>query len=185
MSQKTFKNTEDKMNKTIESLKGEFSKVRTGRASTKLLDTVKVDAYGTQCPLNQVATLSVPESKMLIVQPFDPHIVGDIEKAILAANLGLTPSNDGKVIRITMPPLTEERRKDLVKVVKQYAEEARVAIRHHRRDANDEVKNLEKSKVLSEDDARNSQKNIQDLTDRTIKKIDELALQKEKEIMQV
>lgn len=173
------------MNKTIESLKGEFSKVRTGRASTKLLDTVKVDAYGTQCPLNQVATLSVPESKMLIVQPFDPHIVGDIEKAILAANLGLTPSNDGKVIRITMPPLTEERRKDLVKVVKQYAEEARVAIRHHRRDANDEVKNLEKSKVLSEDDARNSQKNIQDLTDRTIKKIDELALQKEKEIMQV
>lgn len=173
------------MQKTIEALKNDLKKVRTGRASTHLLEGVKVDAYGTQCPINQVATISIPESRLLVIQPFDPNILSSIEKAIKEANLGFNPTNDGKVVRIAMPPLTEERRKELVKVIKAQAEEGRVAVRHQRREANEEVKVLEKQKTLSEDDARVLQKKVQDLTDQFIAEIDKIALSKEKEILQV
>lgn len=185
MSQQVLNKLKDKMQKTIEALKNEQKKVRTGRASTHLLEGVRVDAYGTQCPINQVATISIPESRMMVIQPFDPNILNGIEKAIMEANLGLTPTNDGKVIRIAMPPLTEERRKDLVKVIKAQAEEARVSVRRERRDANEEVKALEKQKKISEDDGRVSQKKVQDLTDQFIAEIDKIALSKEKEILQV
>ncbi len=185
MSEPVINKLKDKMQKTIEALKNELKKIRTGRASSHLLEGIRVMAYGTQCPLNQVATVSIPESRLIIVQPFDPNVLGAIEKAIMEANLGLTPTNDGKVIRIAMPPLTEERRKELVKVIKAQAEEARVAVRHQRRDANEEVKVLEKQKTLSEDDGRMAQKKIQDLTDQFIAEIDKVALGKEKEILQV
>jgi len=185
MSELVLNKLKEKMQKTIEALKNDLKKVRTGRASTHLLEGVKVDAYGTQCPINQVATISIPESRLLVIQPFDPNILSSIEKAIKEANLGFNPTNDGKVVRIAMPPLTEERRKELVKVIKAQAEEGRVAVRHQRREANEEVKVLEKQKTLSEDDARVLQKKVQDLTDQFIAEIDKIALSKEKEILQV
>ncbi|HLD73292.1 MAG TPA: ribosome recycling factor [Bdellovibrionota bacterium] len=185
MSELVLNKLKEKMQKTIEALKNDLKKVRTGRASTHLLEGVKVDAYGTQCPINQVATISIPESRLLVIQPFDPNILSSIEKAIKEANLGFNPTNDGKVVRIAMPPLTEERRKELVKVIKAQAEEGRVAVRHQRREANEEVKALEKQKTLSEDDARVLQKKVQDLTDQFIAEIDKIALSKEKEILQV
>ena len=185
MSDFVLNKLKDKMQKNIEALKNELKKVRTGRAGTHLLEGVRVDAYGTQCPINQVATVSIPESRLMVIQPFDPNILGSIEKSIMEANLGLTPTNDGKVIRISMPPLTEERRRELVKVIKVHAEEGRVAVRHERREANEEVKVLEKQKKLSEDDARVSQKKVQDLTDQFIAEIDKIASGKEKEILQV
>jgi ribosome recycling factor len=175
----------EKMDHSIEALKKEFASVRTGRASLALLDGIKVDYYGTPTPLQQVASLSVPESRQIAIQPWDQKIISDIEKAIMKSDLGLTPTNDGKVIRINIPLLTEERRKQLVKVVRKNAEDAKVAVRNIRRDVNDEIKKLEKEKHLSEDDTKKSLDEIQKFTDSYVKKIDEILMHKEKEIMEV
>lgn len=175
----------EKMDHSIEALKKEFASVRTGRASLTLLDGIKVDYYGTPTPLQQVASLSVPESSQIAIQPWDQKIISDIEKAIMKSDLGLTPSNDGKVIRINIPLLTEERRKQLVKVVRKNSEDAKVAVRNIRRDVNDEIKKLEKEKHLSEDDTKKSLDEIQKSTDSYVKKIDEILMHKEKEIMEV
>lgn len=175
----------EKMDHSIEALKKEFASVRTGRASLALLDGIKVDYYGTPTPLQQVASLSVPESRQIAIQPWNQKIISDIEKAIMKSDLGLTPTNDGKVIRINIPLLTEERRKQLVKVVRKNSEDAKVAIRNIRRDVNDEIKKLEKEKHLSEDDTKNSLDEIQKFTDSYVKKIDEILMHKEKEIMEV
>ncbi|MBA3071316.1 MAG: ribosome recycling factor [Nitrospirae bacterium] len=175
----------EKMDHSIEALKKEFSSVRTGRASLALLDGIKVDYYGTPTPLQQLASLSVPESRQIAIQPWDQKIISDIEKAIMKSDLGLTPTNDGKVIRINIPSLTEERRKQLVKVVRKNSEDAKVAVRNIRRDVNDEIKKLEKEKHLSEDDTKKSLDEIQKFTDSYVKKIDEILMHKEKEIMEV
>jgi len=173
------------MDKTIDSLRKEYQKVRTGRASTSLLDDIKVDFYGTSSPLNQVATLAVPEPRTITLQPWDSKMIGPIEKAILNANIGLTPANDGKVIRLNLPPLTEERRKDIVKQLKKSAEEAKIAVRNIRRDAIDDLKKLEKDKKISEDDLKRAEKDVQDVTNNHITRIDEVLLHKEKEVMEV
>jgi len=175
----------EKMDHSIEALKKEFASVRTGRASLALLDGIKVDYYGTPTPLQQLASLSVPESRQIAIQPWDQKIISDIEKAIMKSDLGLTPTNDGKVIRINIPSLTEERRKQLVKVVRKNSEDAKVAVRNIRRDVNDEIKKLEKEKRLSEDDTKKSLDEIQKFTDSYVKKIDEILMHKEKEIMEV
>jgi ribosome recycling factor len=158
--------------------------VRTGRASTALLEPIRVDYYGTPTPLSQVATLATPEIRLIAVQPWDPTLVPAIEKAILKSGLGVTPTSDGKVIRIAIPPLTEERRKELVKVVRKLAEDGRVAVRNVRRDANDRLKALEKDKKISEDGLRKGLEQVQDLTNRVIKEIDDVLAKKEKEILE-
>ena len=173
------------MDKTIESLRKEYQRVRTGRASTSLLDEVKVEFYGSISPISQVATLSVPEARTITIQPWDPKMIQPIEKAIMNANLGLTPANDGKVIRLNLPPLTEERRKDIVKGLKRDAEDAKVAIRNIRRDAIDGLKKLEKDKQISEDDLKRSEKEVQDFTNSHVAKVEEVLLHKEKEVMEV
>lgn len=175
----------EKMDSAIEMLKKEFSAIRTGRASLALLDGIKVDYYGTPTPLQQLASLSIPESRQIAIQPWEQKIISEIEKAIMKSDLGLTPSNDGKVIRINIPALTEERRKQLVKVTKKNAEDSRIAVRNIRRDINEEIKKLEKEKHLSEDNTKKSLDEIQKLTDTYIKKIDEILMHKEKEIMEV
>lgn len=175
----------EKMDHSIDVLKKEFSSIRTGRASLALLDAVKVDYYGTPTALQQVASLSIPESRQIAIQPWEQKIISEIEKAIMKSDLGLTPVNDGKVIRINMPVLTEERRKQLVKVTKKNAEDTKVAIRNIRRDTNEAIKKLEKDKHLSEDDTKKSLDEIQKLTDAYIKKIDEMVEHKDKEIMEV
>jgi len=172
------------MEKSLDSLKREFSRVRTGRASIALLDGIKIDYYGTLTPLNQLATLSVPEPRLITIQPWDATAVKEIEKAIQKSDLGLTPVNDGKIIRVAIPPLTEQRRMELVKVVKKMAETCKVSIRNHRRDINEELKRLKKDKEISEDDFFKGQKEVQDITDEYIKKCDELTLAKEKEILE-
>jgi len=174
-----------KMQKSIEALKNELNRVRTGRASIALLDGVKVDYYGTPTPLNQVATLAVPESRMITIQPWDTSILSDIEKAILKSDLGLVPTNDGKVIRISIPQLTEERRKELVKVVKRIGENAKIAIRNIRRDANEFVKKKEKAKEISQDELKKNQEEIQKMTDDFVEEIDSLIAEKEKEVMEI
>jgi len=173
------------MEGAIDALKKDFGSVRTGRASLSLLDGIMVDYYGTLTPLQQLASLSVPESRQIAIQPWEQRIIPEIEKAIMKSDLGLTPSNDGKFIRINIPPLTEERRKQLVKVVRKRAEEAKVAIRNIRRDTNEELKKLEKEKHLSEDDAKKSHDEIQKLTDSYITKVEEVLKHKENEIMEV
>ncbi len=175
----------EKMDKSISSLKGELKKIRTGRASLSLLDDVRVEYYGTMTPLNQLATLSVPESRLITIQPWDVSSINSIEKAILKSNLGLTPSNDGKIIRITIPPLTEERRKDIVKQVNKMCEDYRVAVRNVRREANDMLKQLKKEGDASEDDVFKAQEDIQKLTDDHIKDIDNIYKDKEKEILEL
>lgn len=177
--------TGDKMDATVTALKKEFAGVRTGRASLALLDGIIIDYYGTPTAINQLASMSVPESRQILIQPWEQKIIPDIEKAILKSDLGITPANDGKVIRINMPQLTEERRKQLVKVVKKKSEEAKVAVRNIRRDANEELKKLEKEKHISEDIVKKSLDEIQKVTDNHIKKIDEVLEHKEKEIMEV
>jgi ribosome recycling factor len=172
------------MEKSLDSLKREFSKVRTGRASISLLDGIKVDYYGTQTPLNQLATLSVPEPRLITIQPWDAAVIKEIEKAIMKSDLGLTPANDGKLIRVSIPPLTEQRRVDLVKVVKKMAENCKVSIRNHRRDINEDLKQKKKDKGISEDEFFKGQKEVQDITDDYIKKCDELTQVKEKEILE-
>ncbi|MEJ2682944.1 MAG: ribosome recycling factor [Candidatus Sulfobium sp.] len=179
------KKTSERMNGAIEALKKEFGSVRTGRASLSLLEGISVNYYGTITPLQQLASLSVPESRQIAIQPWEQRIIPDIEKAIMKSDLGLTPMNDGKLIRINIPILTEDRRKQLVKVVRKRTEEAKVAIRNIRRDANDELKKLEKDKHLSEDDAKKEQEEIQKITDSFVKKADEILEHKEKEIMEV
>jgi len=185
MEQGLRKKTTERMSSAVEALKKEFSSIRTGRASMALLDGIVVDYYGTLTPLQQLASLSIPESRQITIQPWEQRIIPEIEKAILKSDLGLTPMNDGKMIRINIPVLTEERRKQLVKVVRKRAEEAKVAVRNIRRDTNDELKKLEKDKHLSEDDVKKEQEEIQKITDSFIKKIDEIVEHKEKEIMEV
>ena len=175
----------EKMDSAVEALKKEFSAIRTGRASLALLDGIKVDYYGTPTPLQQLASLSIPESRQIAIQPWEQKIISEIEKAIMKSDLGLTPSNDGKVIRINIPALTEERRKQLVKVTKKNAEDSKIAVRNIRRDTNEDIKKLEKEKHLSEDNTKKSLDEIQKLTDTYIKKIDEILMHKEKEIMEV
>jgi ribosome recycling factor len=180
-----LKQARERMEKTIEAVRKEFGSIRTGKASTHLLDTVRVETYGTTMPLNQVATISAPEPRLLIVQAFDKGTVGDIVKGIHKADLGLNPNVDGQMIRLAIPPLNEERRKELVRHCKQLAEEGRVAIRNIRRDANDQIKKSEKDKDLSEDQAKDGHDETQKLTDEFTKKIDELLENKEKEVMEV
>ena len=175
----------ERMTRSIEVLKKDFASIRTGRASLSLLDGIFVNYFDTQTPLQQLATLSIPESRQIAIQPWDQKIIPDIEKAILKSDLGLTPSNNGKIIRIMIPPLTEERRKHLVKVVKKKAEESKVAIRNIRRDTNDELKKLEKEKQFSEDEAKKLHDEVQKITDTYIAKVAEVLKHKEKEIMEV
>jgi ribosome recycling factor len=179
------KQSEERMKKTVANLKDEFAAVRTGRASAAIFDKIRVDYYGEKSPLNQVANISVPEARLIVIQPWEKNLIGEIEKAILASDLGLNPSNDGKVIRINIPPLTEERRKDLVKQAKTMAETSRVAIRNIRRDGNDELKKLLKDKGLSEDEEKLTSDDLQKMTDAYIKQIDEVLSTKEKEITEV
>jgi len=185
MIQDVIKQAEERMKSGVQSAKEDFAAVRTGRANTSLLDRVTVDYYGTAVPLNQLATISAPEARLLVIQPWDKTQVRAIEKAILESDLGLTPISDGSVIRIAIPQLTAERRKELVRLVRKVAEEKRVIIRNARRDANERVKELEKEKLASEDDSRRAQERIQELTDRYIKEIDALLEAKEKEILEV
>ncbi len=174
-----------RMGKAVESFTHELSKIRTGRASTALLDTVRVDAYGSPTPLNQVSNLTVPDAHTIAIQAWDKGLIGAIEKAILAANLGLTPANDGTTIRVPMPPLTEERRKEIVKLVKKLGEEAKVAIRNVRRDAMENLKKSEKDQHFSEDDRKRGEDDVQKKTDGKVKDIDALIASKEKEVMAV
>jgi ribosome recycling factor len=175
----------EKMDKSLDAFKQELTKIRTGRASLSLLDGIKVEAYGSSMPLNQVGTLTIPESRQIVIQPWDPQVMSSIEKAILKSELGLTPVNDGKVIRINIPQLTEERRKELVKIVRKITEEYRVAVRNHRRDAIDILKKQKKNKEISEDDQFKLQDEAQKETDSYIAKIDEVAAEKENEVMEV
>lgn len=173
------------MTKTIESMKASLQKVRTGRASIGILDGIMVDYYGTPTPMNQLASMAVPEARLITIQPWDKGAMAPIEKAIMKSELGLTPNNDGKIIRVPIPPLNEERRRDLVKMIKKTAEEYRVEIRNHRRDANALLKDLEKEKEINKDELKSAQDKVQDLTDSSIRQIDDLLAAKEKEIMEV
>lgn len=180
-----FDESRKRMGAVLDHLKREMTGVRTGRASTTLLDNVHVDAYGTSLPLNQVAQLSVPESTLIVAQPFDQSLMGAIEKAIRSANLGLNPANDGKVVRIPLPSLTEERRKELTKVIHKMAEEARNGVRQVRRDANDRLKKLLKDSAISEDDERRGLDEVQKLTDQHVHLIDDLQKKKDQELLTV
>ena len=184
MIESVYKETEEKMGKNINGFKNELKKLRTGRASLSLLDGVRVDYYGTRTPLDQMATLSVPESRLITIQPWDASVIGDIEKAILKSDMGVTPSNDGKIIRLTIPPLTEERRKDLVKMVGKIGEDRKIAIRGIRRDSNELLKTMQKDSDITEDEMHKAQKEIQKITDDKIKDIDEICKDKEKEILE-
>lgn len=179
------KSSEEKMKKTISALKEDFQSIRAGRANTSLLDKITVDYYGQQSPINQVAGLSAPEPRMLMISPWDPKLIPEIEKSILKSDLGITPSNDGKVIRLIIPQLTEERRKDLTKVVGKDSEAAKIAIRNIRRDAMDEIKKAEKSKEITEDDRKSNEEEIQKLTDKYIEEIDKITKAKEIELMEI
>ncbi len=176
---------DQKMQKTLSVLKEELNSVRAGRANPALLDKVMVEYYGTPTPLKNMANISAPEPRTLLIAPFDPKTIGDIEKGINMANLGLTPSNDGKAVRLTIPQLTEERRKEITKTVKKYGEDAKVAVRNERRDANDELKKQEKAGELTEDDLKKELDQIQKKIDKTMKDIDDIVAQKEKEILSV
>ena len=176
---------EQRMDKSIESLKHEFASIRTGRASVALLDKIMVDYYGSPTPINQVANISVPEPRMILVAPWDKSMIGAIEKAILQSDLGLNPGNDGTAIRLTIPQLTEERRKEIVKIVHKKAEDAKVAVRNIRRDSNDVLKKEEKAKTITEDDVKDGLDQIQKLTDKKIKQIDDLKAVKEKDVLEV
>jgi ribosome recycling factor len=176
---------EDRMKKALDVLRKEYGSLRAGRATPALLDKITVDYYGTPTPVNQVANISVPEPRMIVLQPWEKSMFNPIEKALLKSDLGLTPSSDGTVIRLTIPQLTKERRAELVKVVHKKAEESRVAVRNLRRDANDAIKKLEKEKTISEDETKKAQDDIQKLTDKYIKEIDVVMTSKEKEVMEV
>lgn len=177
--------SEDRMKKTIEHLQSDFASLRAGRANPAMLDRIMVNYYGQPTPINQMANINAPEARLLVIQPWDKSGIADIEKAILKSDLGITPSNDGNVIRIVIPQLTEERRKDLVKVVRKRAEDAKVAIRNLRREANDLIKSSEKDKLISEDESKKGLDSAQKVTDKYIKDIDLVLQAKEKEIMEV
>lgn len=179
------KHAEERMQKSVAAVEEDFSAIRTGRASAALFDKVKVEYYGTPTPLNQVATVSTPEARLVVIQPWDKNVLGEIEKALHKSELSVNPNNDGKVIRINIPPLTEERRKELVKVAKNAAEQGRVAIRNIRRDANDELKKMQKEGDLTEDDAKRGTDDVQKLTDSYIEQINAKLELKEKEILEI
>ncbi len=184
MIEETYQEARDRMIKSIAALKSELKRIRTGRASSSLLDGIKVNYYGTPTPISQMATVAIPESRMITIQPWDATAIKEIEKAILKSDLGLTPSNDGKLIRIAIPPLTEQRRKELVKVVHKTSEEYKVAVRNIRRDSNELIKGFKKEGDISEDDAFKAQDEIQKITDEHIKQIDDIYKAKEKEILE-
>src|SRR4030067_1809244 len=185
MDEKIYADVTGKMEKTLTTLKTDLNKVRTGRASLALLDDIRIDYYGTSTPLNQMATLAVPEPRLITIQPWDPATIGEIEKAILKSELGLTPMNDGKVIRINIPRLTGERRKDLVKVVKKMGEATKVALRNIRREANEQLKGMEKNKKISQDQLHQWMEKVQTSTDKYIEKVDTTLSAKEKEILEI
>ena len=184
MKDEILGDVQEKMANTVEALKKDFKKVRTGRASAALLEGIKVACYDTLMPVDQVASIAVPESRLITIQPWDQSIIGDIEKAILKSDLGLTPMNDGKLIRISIPPLTEERRKELAKVARKMAEDSKISTRNHRREANDLLKELKNDKELSEDELHRAYDQVQKLTDGFIKEIDVITAEKEKEIIE-
>ncbi len=185
MQKEAKKRIAEKMDKAIEFLRKDLGSIRTGRASLSIFDGIMVDYFGAPTPINHVATLSVPESRLITIQPFDPKTIVDIEKAIQKSDLGLNPSNDGKIIRIAIPTLTEERRKEIVKVVYKRGEEAKISLRNIRRDGNDEMKKIEKEEHLSEDETKRAVEEIQKLTDSFIKKVDDTVAHKEEEVMEV
>lgn len=185
MTSDLLKQMDDRMDKAIGNLKREFATLRTGRANPSILDKVQVDYYGSTMPINQLANVTVPEPRLLVITPWDKSALSEIEKAILKADLGLTPTNDGAVIRIAIPALTEQRRQELVKIARKMSEESRVAVRNIRRDINEETKKMEKSGDISEDDSRRTQEKVQNTTDRYIGDIDKLLTTKEHEIMEV
>ena len=185
MAKQVIEMTKEKMEKGIQAFSRELASIRAGRASASLLDRLTINYYGAPTPVNQLGSISVPEARMLVITPYDKSILGDIEKAILKSDLGLNPVNDGNIIRLSVPALTEERRRDLVKQVKKEAEEAKVAIRNVRRDGNDDLKKLEKNGEITEDALRGYSDDVQKMTDEHIAKIDQLAKEKEKEIMEV
>ena len=180
-----FDKLEERMNKTISVYEEKLSEVRAGRANPAILNKVKIDYYGTPTPINQVAGVSVPEARLIVIQPWDVSVLKDIEKAILASDIGINPNNDGKVIRLAFPELTEERRKELVKDIKKMAEEAKVAVRAVRRDGIDEAKTKQKNSEITEDELKNAENDIQKLTDKKIEEVDKILENKEKEIMSV
>jgi ribosome recycling factor len=181
----SIKTAKDKMEAALTALRREFASVRTGKATPALLDTVRVEAYGSKMPLNQVATISTPEPSLLVVQPFDRSLMKEVEKGIVGAGLGLNPANDGAIIRVPIPPLNQERRKEFVKVLHKHAEEARVSIRHARQEARDDIKQKMKDHEVPEDEGLKQEAEAQKLTDQFIKQIDELLKHKEEEVMQV
>lgn len=185
MPKNVIEDMKSHMEKTVSVLKNEFQKIRTGRATTGILDSVTVDYYGTTSAISQVATLAIPEARTITITPWEPKMIAPIEKAILNANLGLTPSNDGKSIRLNLPPLTEDRRKEIVKGLKKKAEEDKIAIRNIRRDAIDKLKRLEKDKAITEDELKKFEKDVQDVTKAFELKMDEAVAHKEKEVMEV
>lgn len=185
MSKQVIDQTKDKMEKSVQAYSREIATIRAGRANASLLDKITVDYYGSPTPINQMAGISTPEARLLVIQPYDKTVINDIEKAIMKSDLGISPTNDGSVIRLAVPALTEERRKDLAKLVKKEAEEAKVHIRNVRRDGNEDLKKLEKIGEITEDDLRSYQDDVQKLTDQYIAKIDELAKEKENEIMEI
>ncbi|MDI3311120.1 MAG: ribosome recycling factor [Thermoanaerobacterium sp.] len=180
-----LKNTEEKMKKSIAVLKNELMSIRAGRANPALLDRISIDYYGTMTPINKLATITAPEPKVIIIQPWDTSKISEIEKAIQKSDLNINPTSDGKIIRLVFPDLTEERRKELVKLVHKKGEEAKVAVRQIRRDANDVIKKMDKNGEISEDEKLKSEENVQKLTDKYIKEIDKILDQKEKEIMEI
>jgi ribosome recycling factor len=180
-----LKETKGGMNKAIDSLKKELTKVRTGRASLSLLDDVRVDYYGTPTPLNQIGTLAVPEPRLITIQPWEKQLIPEIEKAVMKADLGLNPASDGQIVRISIPALTEDRRKEMAKLAKSIGENAKISIRNARRDANDMLKQMEKEKEISEDDLKRGEKEVQDLTDNYVGQVDEIVATKEKEVMEI
>ncbi|MEG6565952.1 ribosome recycling factor [Thermoanaerobacterium saccharolyticum] len=180
-----LKNTEEKMKKSIAILKNELMSIRAGRANPALLDRISIDYYGTMTPINKLATITAPEPKVIIIQPWDTSKISEIEKAIQKSDLNINPTSDGKIIRLVFPDLTEERRKELVKLVHKKGEEAKVAVRQIRRDANDTIKKMDKNGEISEDEKLKSEENVQKLTDKYIKEIDKILEQKEKEIMEI
>ena len=184
MIESMYHETRESMKKSIDALENDLKKIRTGRASLSILDDIRVDYYGTLTPLNQMASLSTPESRLIMIQPWDVSVIKEVEKAILKSDLGLTPSNDGKVVRISIPPLTEERRKQLVKVIYKKSEEHKISVRNIRRDTNDLLKSLKKDGDISEDDAFKAQDQVQKITDEHIKLIDDVCKNKEKEILE-
>ena len=180
-----MKDLQGSIEKAIDAFRRDLTKVRTGRANVAILDGVKVDYYGTATPLNQVASVNVPDARLITIKPWEKTLIPEIEKSIRAAQLGLNPNSDGEIVRVPMPPLTEERRKDLVKMVKKMAEEAKVALRAHRRDANEMLKSFLKDKTITEDEEKGGLKKVQDATDASVTKVDEITSKKEAEIMEV